>query len=56
MSKLIAVRLPDELVSPLDKKVAKSGKSQSEIVIKALSEYLKTDAKSLLPGRPKVAE
>lgn len=54
MSKLIAVRLPDELVEPLGKKVLKSGKSQSEIVIKALSEYLKTDAKPQLPGRPKV--
>jgi len=52
MSKLIAVRLPDELVEPLSRKVSKSGVSQSEVIIKALSEYLKTDAKPQLPGRP----
>lgn len=55
MSKLIAVRLPDELVEPLDKKIAESGKSQSEIVIKALAKYLKTESSPRLPGRPKSA-
>lgn len=54
-SPLVAFRISEDLRTALDAKVAKSGKSQSEILTIALAKYLDQPKGKLTRGRPKIA-
>jgi len=53
-SPLIAVRINEQLKVALDAEVAKSKKTQSEIVATAIAEYLQSPVSRLVRGRPVV--